>query len=60
MCESRVFKIKNDRKEKLMDNVTLITVDGNIVNLSDMFGERKTVKGKILKIDSERHEVYIE
>ncbi|MFQ5800155.1 MAG: CooT family nickel-binding protein [Candidatus Hydrothermarchaeales archaeon] len=60
MCESSVFKIKKDGKEKLMDNVTLITVDGNKVNLSGMFGEQKTVEGRILKIDSERHEVYIE
>jgi predicted RNA-binding protein len=60
MCESIVFRIKDGEKKKLMENVTLIAVDGDSITLSGVFGESKAVKGAIKRVDSERHEVLIE
>jgi predicted RNA-binding protein len=41
VCESTVFRIKNDEKERLMDDVALITVDGEKLTLSGVFGENR-------------------
>jgi predicted RNA-binding protein len=60
MCESIVFRIKDGGKKKLMENVTLIAVEGEDITLSGVFGESKAVKGVIKRVDSERHEVLIE
>ncbi len=59
MCESKIYRIDGQNKKMLMDDVTVITVEGDTIRLSSVMGETKTVKGKLLKIDSERHEVYI-
>ena len=60
MCESSVFIIRDGKRRKVMDSVTLITVDKERVALSDILGEGKTIEGRIVRVDSERHEVYIE
>jgi predicted RNA-binding protein len=59
MCESKVFKIKDDVKEKLMEDVTLIIVEEEEITLFGLFGESRKLKGKISRIDSETHEVLI-
>jgi predicted RNA-binding protein len=59
MCESNVFRIKNGEKKKLMDNAVLIKVKGDEITISGIFGESKKIKGRISRIDSEKHEVII-
>lgn len=46
-------------RRKLMDNVTVITVDGEKIALSGLLGESMTVEGRIRRIDMERHEIEI-
>ncbi len=60
MCESTVYLIRNGEKELIMENVTFAAVDGADVVLSGLLGESKTVKGRITRIDSDRHEIIIE
>ncbi len=60
MCESTVFVVKKGERERVMDNVSLINVEGENITVSGFLGEKKTVKGRITKIDSERHEILIE
>jgi predicted RNA-binding protein len=60
MCESSVYRIRKGEREKLMDNVTLITVSGEDITLSGILGERINVKGSIKSVDSEKHEVIIQ
>lgn len=59
MCESNVFRIKNGEKKKLMDNVNLITVKGDEITLLGILGDSMKIKGRISRIDSEKHEVFI-
>ncbi|RMF90281.1 MAG: CooT family nickel-binding protein [Methanobacteriota archaeon] len=59
MCESTVFMAEGKERRKLMDNVTVITVDGEKIALSGLLGESMTVEGRIRRIDMERHEIEI-
>jgi predicted RNA-binding protein len=60
MCETTVIVVKKGSQERLMDNVSLINVEGENIKISGLLGETMTVKGRITKIDSERHEILIE
>ncbi len=59
MCESKVFIIKGGKKEKIMDEAVLVKDEGGTVIIGGLFGERKEVKGKIVEVDAERHEILI-
>jgi predicted RNA-binding protein len=59
MCESSAFRIKDGKKIKIMDNVALISVEDEKVTISGILGETKTLTGRIVRVDSESHEVYI-
>lgn len=59
MCESKVYRMEGSTKKIVMDDVTVINVEGDSLNLSNVLGETKKVKGKLLKVDSERHEIHI-
>ncbi len=59
MCESNVFIITGGRKEKLMDEAVMVKVDGQTVIVEGVFGERREVKGKIIEVDAEKHEILI-
>lgn len=51
--------MEGSTKKIVMDDVTVINVEGDSLNLSNVLGETKKVKGKLLKVDSERHEIHI-
>ncbi len=59
MCESTVYLQRDGGRELVMENVTLITVEGDSVKLTGIFGQSKALKGKVLRIDSDKHEVLI-
>lgn len=59
MCESSAFLKKKNKKEKIFDEVTLAFVEGNSVVLRTLMGEEKRVKGKIIEVDADRHEIII-
>jgi len=60
MCDSTAFLIKQGEKSKLMDNVSSVVVKNGDVELIGLLGERIKVKGRIVKMDYESHEVLIE
>lgn len=59
MCESKVFVIKNGKKEKIMDEAVLVKDEGRKIIIRGLFGERKEVKGKIVEVDADGHEILI-
>ena len=60
MCETAVFTVKGGGRKQVMDNVSLIVVDGDEVVLSGLLGETKRVSGRITRVDLEKHEIIIE
>lgn len=59
MCESTVYSTgKSD--EPLMKDVVLITVDGDKINMRDVLGSEKVLRGGIVKIDLLNHSLIVE
>jgi predicted RNA-binding protein len=56
MCESKVYL----NSKKILDEVILITAEGDDLVIVGLLGERKEVKNaRITKMDMDRHEVWI-
>jgi len=60
MCESSAFLKKKNKKEKILDEVTLAFTEGDSIVLRTLMGEEKKVRGKIIEVDADRHEIVIE
>ncbi len=60
MCETAVFTVKGGGRKQVMDNVSLVVVDGDEVTLSGLLGDTKRVRGRITRVDLEKHEIIIE
>lgn len=51
MCELKVFILKGEMREKVMDGVVRITVQDGSVLLEGIFGESMKVEGRLTKVD---------
>jgi predicted RNA-binding protein len=60
MCETTVFSVADGGRKQLMDNVSIVLVDGDELTLSGLLGETKKVSGKVIRVDLEKHEILIE
>ncbi|RDY29243.1 CooT family nickel-binding protein [Romboutsia weinsteinii] len=60
MCESAAFIRKNDKLERIMDNVVTIDPYEGKVYLTDLLGEQKIVDGTIKEIRLMDHKIIIE
>jgi predicted RNA-binding protein len=59
MCESNVYLLKKGKEEKLLEDVELIRCQDGQLFLSNINGETREIKGKIISIDFENHKVLI-
>lgn len=59
MCEWSVIRLKNGVKTIIMENTSLIEAVGDEVKIEGLFSGTETLKGRIVKIDSETHEILI-
>ena len=51
MCELTVYMIKGKEREKVMDGVVRLTPRDGQVLLEGIFGESKTVEGRLADVD---------
>jgi len=59
MCEINVFLLRGDNRERIMDSVAKILVEGNSIQLTGILGDKKTVEGSIKEINFSRGEALI-
>ncbi|MDI9395207.1 MAG: CooT family nickel-binding protein [Euryarchaeota archaeon] len=59
MCELNVIMLSGDKREKIMDSVAKILVEGDSIQLTGILGEKKTVQGSIKEINLSRGEAII-
>lgn len=60
MCESTAFLIEGNSRKKVAENISIAFTDRDEVVLRTVFGDEVRVKGRISKVDAERHEIVIE
>jgi predicted RNA-binding protein len=59
MCESNAYFQENEKTVLVMKDVSRVDVDGNKIVLIDIMGNKKEVRGIIVKIDFDEHSFYI-
>ena len=60
MCESKVVLKKGKKKVVVMNDVIQVSVKGEEVEIVDILGESKSVRGSVSMIDLSGHEIVIE
>ena len=57
MCESTVYTTDGT---KIMEDVISIKIDGDTIDLADILNDKKQLKGRIVEIDLDKHNIYVE
>ena len=60
MCEASVYLVKDGEEKKIIQDVTLVRPEGDIVFMATLLGEQKIVSGRISRIDFLKHIVFVE
>ncbi|MEW6751481.1 MAG: CooT family nickel-binding protein [Candidatus Latescibacterota bacterium] len=60
MCQSSVYATAGEGEELLLEDVALITVDGDRLELRTLFGEPLLLRGRIRQIDLMKHRIVLE
>lgn len=47
MCEAHAFILENGKEEKILENVDMVSLEGDDVKLVSIFGEQKTLKARL-------------
>lgn len=59
MCEWTVYHMKNEVKELVMENASLVQALDGEVKVEGLFSQGVLISGRIRTVDSERHEIII-
>ena len=61
MCEASVYFRDNGEEELIMESVDVMEPDGDEVwRLTDLFGDQKTVKGRVKEMNLVDHRIFLE
>jgi len=64
MCEMTAFVVRRDsnvqEREKLLESVDRVELDGDELTLTNIFGEQETLKGRLLLVDNREGKLLIE
>ncbi|MCD5425174.1 MAG: CooT family nickel-binding protein [Methanosarcinaceae archaeon] len=59
MCELKIIVDKRGTKETVMESVSKVVVNGNLIECVEIFGDKKTISGSIKEIDFSKGELLI-
>ena len=60
MCEANAYVKNNGSEELLLESVDKITPEEDMLILENIFGQKKTIKGRIVKMALVEHRIVIE
>jgi len=60
MCESSAYVLKDGKEELVLESVDLLENKEGEIMLINMFGEHKTVKGKVKSLSLVEHKIIME
>ena len=52
MCDMTAFVVKDGTEEKILESVDLIEAEGDELELSNIFGDRRTLRARLKCFDS--------
>jgi predicted RNA-binding protein len=59
MCLAKAFTNKG-MGELILDNISHMRLDDESIRIKTMFGEERTIKGRVLEVDFENSQVIID
>ncbi|AKB18647.1 MULTISPECIES: CooT family nickel-binding protein [unclassified Methanosarcina] len=59
MCEISIIMLRGENREKVMESVAKILVEGTSIQLTGILGDKMTVEGSIKEINFSRGEALI-
>jgi predicted RNA-binding protein len=60
MCEANAFVLIDGKEEKLLENVDLVSLEGDNVKLVSIFGEQKTLKARLKQYNNTEGKIVFE
>ncbi|AVX19411.1 Predicted RNA-binding protein [Carboxydocella sporoproducens DSM 16521] len=60
MCEANAYLRQGEKEELLLERVDKIIPQGNELYLENIFGQRKTIKGRIVEMALVDHKIVLE
>jgi len=60
MCEAHAYLLKDATEEMIMESVDLVEMDGEDIRMVNIFGEQKTVRGRLTRYDNRQGKIIIE
>ena len=60
MCEAHAYLLKDATEEMIMESVDLVEMDGEDIRMVNIFGELKTVRGRLTRYDNRQGKIIIE
>jgi predicted RNA-binding protein len=60
MCEANAFVLIDGKEEKLLENVDLVSLEGDDVKLVSIFGEQKTLKARLKQYNNTEGKIIFE
>lgn len=60
MCEANAYVRNNDSEELLLESVDKIIPEDDKLILENIYGQRKTIKGRIVEMALVEHRIVIE
>lgn len=60
MCESSAYILKNGKEELLLESVDILEDRGGEIKIVSVFGEAKSIKGKVKSLSLLEHKIVLE
>ena len=60
MCEAHAFLLKNDKEEKILENVDQVEVEGDEIRMINIFGEQKILKARVKSYNGSEGKILFE
>jgi predicted RNA-binding protein len=60
MCEAHAYIMRNNKEEKILESVDLVELEGEEIRLVNIFGEQKTIRGKLARYNNREGKIIFE
>ena len=60
MCEANAYLVKEGKEELILEAVDKVESEGDCIKIENIFGEQKTVHGRIRSMSLVNHRIVIE
>lgn len=60
MCDMAAYVVRDGTEEKLLESVELVEAQGDELELTNLFGERRTVRARLKRFDNSQGKLLLE